>query len=451
MLDEARYWAETQFGTADLGDARRTHRLVSIMAAIARAPDESLPRQLGSLANTKAGYRLFDCGAVTREAVMDPHVAHCRAAAARHPIVLMVHDDTILDFSPHRTLKGAGRVGDDRGTGFLAHSCLAVLPSGATLGLAHQTIWARPPKGVTPQTRESAVWAETVETIGRPPDGTTFVSVGDRGADIFAHLESVRDAGWDAVVRAVRDRRLVQGGGSLTALRAARAMGASSIRTKTGEAVVCVAWRALELLPPRDGPRGRAPIRVRGVRIWNDRLEWLLLTTRPVESLDQALEIVSWYTRRWIVEEFHKAWKTGCRAEERRLTLADRLGALLGGVGVVARPPLTPAGAAARGVGDRRRPPPDAAGCRPARQHRPGGRAGGGPQGPRGQASQAGRMLGDQPSLSAWGCPAGWFPRPHVRWRPRLADPMERLVRSDDPRRGLRTRPDHRLSQVKCG
>src|SRR5436190_1958917 len=254
MLDEARYWAETQFGTADLGDARRT-----------------------------------------------------------------------------------GRVGDDRGTGFLAHSCLAVLPSGATLGLAHQTIWARPPKGVTPQTRESAVWAETVETIGRPPDGTTFVSVGDRGADIFAHLESVRDAGWDAVVRAVRDRRLVQGGGSLTALRAARAMGASTILTKTGEVVVCVAWRELELLPPRNSPRrGRTPIRVRGVRVWNDRLEWLLLTTRPVESLDQALEIVSWYTRRWIVEEFHKAWKTGCRAEERRLTQADRLVPLLGALAIVA-------------------------------------------------------------------------------------------------------------------
>src|SRR4051812_6801193 len=381
MLDEARRWAETQFGAADLGDARRTHRLVSIMAAIARAPDESVPRHLGSLANTKAGYRLFDCGAVTRTAVMDPHVAQCRAAAARHPIVLMVQDDTILDFSPHRTLKGAGRGGaaSDRphGSGrhdprflaashaqggrprrrrprprvlgsLLAHGCLAVRPSGATLGLAHQTIWARPPKGVTPQTRESAVWAETVETIGRPPDGTTFVSVGDRGADIFAHLESVRDAGWDAVVRAVRDRRLVQGGGSLTALRAARAMGASSIRTKTGEAVVCVAWRELELLPPRDGPQGRTPIRVRGVRVWNDRLEWLLLTTRPVESLEQALEIVSWYTRRWIVEEFHKAWKTGCRAEERRLTQADRLVPLLGALAIVAVRLLTLRDAARR-------------------------------------------------------------------------------------------------------
>src|SRR3954463_1289191 len=83
MLDEARRWAETQFGTAELGDARRTHRLVSIMAAITRAPDASLPRQLGSLANTKAGYRLFDCGAVTRTAVMDPHVGPACPAVPR--------------------------------------------------------------------------------------------------------------------------------------------------------------------------------------------------------------------------------------------------------------------------------------------------------------------------------------------------------------------------------
>jgi Transposase Tn5 dimerisation domain/Transposase DDE domain len=184
--------------------------------------------------------------------------------------------------------------------------------------------------------------------IGRPPDGTTFVSGGDRGADIFAPLERVREAGWDAVVRAVRERRLVQGGGSLTALRAARAMGALSIRTKTGAAVVCVAWRELELLPPRNGPQGRTPIRVRGVRVWNGTLEWLLLTTRPVESLDQALAIVSWYTRRWIVEEFHKAWKTGCRAEERRLTQADRLGPRLGALALVAVRLLTLRDAARR-------------------------------------------------------------------------------------------------------
>ena len=304
MLDEAHHWAETQFGAAELGDARRTGRLVSTMAAIARTPDESLPRQLGSMGDTKAAYRLFDCGAVTREAVMDPHLAQCRAEAARHPIVLMVQDDTTLDFSPHRRLKGAGRVGNDHGTGFLAHSCLAVLPSGEILGLAHQTIWSRPPKGVRRQTRESAVWAETVAAIGRPATGSRFISVADRGADVFEHLEGVRDTGWDAVVRAAQDRRLATGGGSLTTLRATGAMGAATVLTQQGEVVVCVAWRELELLPPRNGPAGRAPIRVWGVRVWNDTLEWLLLTTLPVESLDQALEIVAWYARRWTVEEF---------------------------------------------------------------------------------------------------------------------------------------------------
>jgi hypothetical protein len=217
-----------------------------------------------------------------------------------------------------------------------ASSCLAVLPSGETLGLAHQTIWARPPKGVTRPTRESAVWAETIATIGRPPAGSRFVSVADRGADVFEHLESVRDTGWDAVVRAAQDRRLVTGGRSLTALRAARAMGATTALTRQGEAVVCVAWRELELLPPRNGPAGRAPIRVRGVRVWNDTLEWLLLTTRPVETLDQALEIIAWYARRWTVEELHKAWKTGCRAEQRQLEEADRLVPLLGALAIVA-------------------------------------------------------------------------------------------------------------------
>ena len=337
MLDDAHYWAATQFGSADLGDARRTGRLVSTMAAIARAPDESLPRQLGSIAGAKAAYRLFDCGAVTREAVMDPHLAQCRAEAARHPIVLMVHDDTTLDFSTHRRLQGAGRVGDDHGTGFLAHSCLAVLPSGETLGLAHQTIWARPPKGVTrPDPRVSGLGRNGRDD--RPSAGGQPLRFGRR--TVVPTSSSIwRVSGIPAGTRSCGRPRIddwLPGGGSLTALRAARAMGAATVLTRQGEAVVCVAWRELELLPPRNGPAGRAPIRVSGVRVWNDTLEWLLLTTRPVESLDQALEIIAWYARRWTVEEFHKAWKTGCRAEQRQLEEADRLVPLLGALAIVA-------------------------------------------------------------------------------------------------------------------
>jgi len=303
------------------------------MAAIARAPDESLPRQLGSVAGAKAAYRLFDCGAVTREAVMDPHLAQCRTAAARHRVVLMVHDNTTLDFSAHRRLprRWPGRR-RDRVPG-------AQLPGRAALGRdagpGPSDDLGAAAQGCERQTRESAVWAEMVTTIGRPPAGSIFVSVANRGADVFEPLESVRETGWDAVVRAAQDRRLVTGGGSLTALRTARAIGAATDLTRQGEAVVCVAWRELELLPPRNSPASRVPIQIWGVRVWNDTLEWLLLTTRPVETLDQALEITAWYARRWTVEEF-KAWKTGCRAEQRQLAEADRLVLLPGALAIVA-------------------------------------------------------------------------------------------------------------------
>jgi hypothetical protein len=75
-------------------------------------------------------------------------------------------------------------------------------------------------------------------------------------------------------------------------------MGASSVLTKQGEAVVCVAWRELELLPPRNGPKGRAPIRVRGVRVWNSTLEWLLLTTIWRISCRTRLRFTTWPARR---------------------------------------------------------------------------------------------------------------------------------------------------------
>jgi hypothetical protein len=90
------------------------------MAVIAKAPDQRLPRQLGLIGNTKAAYQLFDCGAVSREGVVDQHLAQCHTETARHPIVLMVHDDTMLDFSAHRGLQSAGRVGGNQGTGFPA-------------------------------------------------------------------------------------------------------------------------------------------------------------------------------------------------------------------------------------------------------------------------------------------------------------------------------------------
>src|SRR5205085_7438215 len=214
------------------------------------------------------------------------------------PIVLMVHDDTILAFSPHRTLKGAGRVGDDRGTGFRAHSCLAVLPSGATLGLAHQTIWARPrasrPRpasrrsGPTRSRRSAALpTARSLSRSGTAAPTSSRISsacgrpAGTRSCGPFGSVAWFRAA--------VRSQRC-----GPPAPWAPRASGPRPARRWS-------VWPGASLSFCRPATVQGGARRSGGVRVWNDRLEWLLVTTRPVESLEQTLEIVSWHTRRWIV------------------------------------------------------------------------------------------------------------------------------------------------------
>lgn len=153
---------------------------------MAEAPESSILARMATVAGAKAAYRLFDTGAVTHAAVINPHPRLCLAEAARHPVVLIVHDDTLLDFSGHQALSGAGPIGHGHGTGFMAQSGLAVLPTGEVLGLVHQAIWARPSQNTPTQDllavpSESRVWSDTVTAVGPAPDGTRFVSVGDRG------------------------------------------------------------------------------------------------------------------------------------------------------------------------------------------------------------------------------------------------------------------------------
>lgn len=49
------------------------------------------------------------------------------------------------------------------------------------------------------------------------------------------------------------------------------------------------------------------------------------MTTEPVTTHEQALDLLWMYSRRWRIEEFHKAWKSGTRVEELRPRSAKNL------------------------------------------------------------------------------------------------------------------------------
>jgi hypothetical protein len=65
-------------------------------------------------------------------------------------------------------------------------------------------------------------------------------------------------------------------------------------------------------------------------------LHWVLLTSVPMVTFSDAIRVVEHYEKRWIVEEFHKALKTGCRVEERQYKTSARLENITGLLSVIA-------------------------------------------------------------------------------------------------------------------
>jgi len=363
-------FGEEHFGGARLGDRRRERRLASLASEMARHPGGTLPQKVTSPAELKALYRLMNSDAVTHAAVLEPHVARTRERMRSHAgVVLIVHDTTELDYTRMKSLAAAlGQIGNGGGRGYKCHNSLAVAAATREVfGLTHQILFCRPrvPKGETKAarlaraTRESRLWVQGSAATPAAPADRLWVDVADRGADTTEFLDFEHAQGKSYLVRSQHNRWVLAGHAGEGQrvklhdwLRAAGEAGRYTldVQARGGQAArratVAVSWAAMRVLAPRQ-PRGQqrgTPLAVWGVRVWEvdppagvkAPLEWILLTNVAVTDFAQACERIDWYARRWIVEEFHKAMKTGCGIEEMEFTSPARLQPAIALVSVVA-------------------------------------------------------------------------------------------------------------------
>jgi len=54
-------------------------------------------------------------------------------------------------------------------------------------------------------------------------------------------------------------------------------------------------------------------------------IEWFLLTTIDIKTVEDALNCVKWYCLRWRIEDWHRVLKSGCRVEDLAHKTAERL------------------------------------------------------------------------------------------------------------------------------
>jgi hypothetical protein len=350
-------WAERTFGGVQLHDMRRTGRAVKAASNLAENPLGSLPAQMHTWKATKALYRLLDEPDVTFEALMQPHLQQTREQAMSSPVVLLVQDTTDIDLSHRHKLSGVGQIGNERGRGFFVQTVLAVRPqTREVLGCMAQEPFVRVPapegeqrhQRLKREERETDVWIRQVHTIGTPAAGSTWVHVGDRGADMFPFFQACQATQTHFLVRAAQNRRVQESEAEIKySLMRARSWPSQASRPfevparhghKGRSTQLQLAFGQMTLLPPRNEPRaGKEPLTVWVIRVWEEQapegeepLEWILMTSVPTTTLEQAWERVDWYRHRWLVEDYHQCLKSGCRIEERQLQTVDGLIRLLG-------------------------------------------------------------------------------------------------------------------------
>lgn len=352
------------FGAVELGDRRRTERLIGSAAQIAAHPEQPF-NQVFDWNDLRGFYRLCHQERATLPALQEPHWRLTRQAMASQPLVLILHDTTEVDFTDHPALQGAGPIGDGRGRGFLQHNSLAVVPRPRhVLGLAYQQWHVRrpaPPGEHTSQRkrrdRESQLWLRGIEATGRPPAPCRWVDVGDRGADIYEAMVAARAQGHDFLFRLTQNRQVwsTADRGAPTALRDyARSLPSQGhdrvdIPGRGGRAArtadVAMAAAAVWIPAPSGTPQRAAQpvIAAWVVRLWEvnppagvEALEWLLITSVPTATPEELRERRDWYACRWMVEVLHDIQKNGCREEGRRFETAPRMEACLAILSVVA-------------------------------------------------------------------------------------------------------------------
>lgn len=379
-------WAEQHFAEVDLGEVRRNQRAVTIAAALATHPDKSLPKLFRHPYDVKAAYTFFQHPEATPDQLQQAHRELVLDQLHRAGRYLLLEDTSEMSWSGKQPIPGLGPIGSGKAglQGFHLHSVLAVRwrweaaasetwpgrPAGEVLGLPIQHYHVRQPrpagepahdsKVLKQRARESQWWQQAGEAIGPAPDEPTseWTRVADRGADIYEQLVSCQELNHRFVIRAAQDRCLTnEQGRAITGKLWATARSAASLgeftlelRARPGQAArsaqLQISAGSVWLRAPQrpgQGPGSLPPVPCQFVRVWEAppapgvaALEWVLLTDWPVADYAAALAVALAYATRWLIEEFHKALKTGTRAEALQMTTAASLFAAIALKSIVA-------------------------------------------------------------------------------------------------------------------
>jgi hypothetical protein len=198
----------------------------------------------------------------------------------------------------------------------------------------------QPKKPRVMEDKESVRWIQCLRKTAELANSITtkVVTVCDREADIYEFFFEAKTLEQDVLVRCFHNREINDDGIEIwqyaNELPVAGRIEIEVKKTQKREArraKLNVKYGSIEIHPPETCPHtdvfSLSVVYVKEVYppAGVEPLEWLLLTTLPVDSFESASEKIAWYKTRWSIELFHRLLKSGLKVEECRLDEGIRL------------------------------------------------------------------------------------------------------------------------------
>ena len=353
-LLEADSWAEETFRDCELGDKRRTRRVIKMASQLATHTGRSLAGSCeGEEKEQEGAYRWVRNIHVKYQDLLEGGYAATLRHQSGRRRVLEIPDTTTLSYR-HTLSQQLGDLGGpakNKGTGLWVHSSLLVdADSEQTLGLIEQQYWKRAAnsrgqrhrrKARSYEEKESFKWQRASERVSQRLGEamSKVITVCDREADVFEYLHYKGSRAERFIVRAAQDRGLwdkekrlfeqvselgkKQGKLSIQIpQRGGRRARRAVLHLRSAKVTLC--------LPKHSDEAELSPVTVNVVLAQEqgqsaERLSWMLLTSESIQTPEQVQDVLRCYGLRWRIEEFHKAWKSGAGVEELRMQYEDNL------------------------------------------------------------------------------------------------------------------------------
>ena len=332
----------------EFGDKRLNLRLEKILNTLSMQVECTIPQAFKERGQIKAVYRFLSNKKVKGEAMLSAQLSNwSEDKLSEHSIILAMHDTTELDFTGKRSNERLGCLLYEKQRGFFLHNTLLCSVEGIPQVVFHQRYWGRDPitlskkkerKYLSIEQKESGRWVEGIEAVQQHfknfPE-TTVINICDREGDIYELLAMAHKGNSHYIVRSCNNRKVKDEEEKLWEQVKKNPVQCSytidiNDRQTLQKRVATIAIRWLEniiLSPPyRKNKKRLEPITVNMVYVEEinapdgvEPINWKLLTSLEINSLEKAKTVIKYYSFRWRIETFHYILKQGCKVEQLQL------------------------------------------------------------------------------------------------------------------------------------